>query len=179
VPPCWTALIKPGVKYALEPEWEAKFEPHSYGFRPGRSGHDAIGAIFTIIGKQPKYVLDADIAGCFNTIAHAPLLAKLQTFPSLRRTIRAWLKAGVLEDGVFAPTEAGTPQGGCISPLLANVTLHGMEYAVRGGTPGGTTRQNPSSCATPTTWWYSSPHGRALSRPKAFCSVGWRRWDWN
>ena len=52
------------VKGALEPEWEAKFEPHSYGFRPGRSVHDAIGAIFTIISKQPKYVLDADIAGC-------------------------------------------------------------------------------------------------------------------
>src|SRR5215831_19083251 len=109
------------VKCALEPEWEARFEPHSYGFRPGRSVHDAIGAIFTVIGKQSKYVLDADIAGCFNTIAHAPLLAKLQTFPLLRRTIKAWLKAGVLEDGVFAPTEAGTPQGGCISPLLAKI----------------------------------------------------------
>ena len=121
------------VKGALEPEWEAKFEPHSYGFRPGRSVHDAIGAIFTIISKQPKYVLDADIAGCFNNIAHTPLLAKLQTFPPLRRTIQAWLKAGVLEDGVFAPTEAGTPQGGCISPLLANVALHGMERAVQEG----------------------------------------------
>jgi RNA-directed DNA polymerase len=121
------------VKGALEPEWEAKFEPHSYGFRPGRSVHDAIGAIFTIISKQPKYVLDADIAGCFNNIAHTPLLAKLQTFPPLRRTIQAWLKAGVLEDDVFAPTEAGTPQGGCISPLLANVALHGMEQAVREG----------------------------------------------
>jgi len=121
------------VKSALEPEWEARFEPHSYGFRPGRSVHDAIGAIFNGICHQPKYVLDADIAGCFNTIAHAPLLAKLQTFPFLRRTIKAWLKAGVLEDGVFAPTEAGTPQGGCISPLLANVALHGMERAVQEG----------------------------------------------
>jgi RNA-directed DNA polymerase len=131
------------VKGALEPEWEAKFEPHSYGFRPGRSVHDAIGAIFTVIGKQPKYVLDADIAGCFNTIAHAPLLAKLQTFPSLRRTIKAWLKAGVLEDGVFAPTEAGTPQGGCISPLLANVALHGMEQAVRQGYAQGHSTPKP------------------------------------
>jgi RNA-directed DNA polymerase len=121
------------VKLALEPEWEARFEPHSDGFRPGRSVHDAIGAIFNGICHQPKYVLDADIAGCFNTIAHAPLLAKLQTFPLLRRTIKAWLKAGVLEDGVFAPTAAGTPQGGCISPLLANVALHGMERAVQEG----------------------------------------------
>src|SRR5262249_44153422 len=119
------------VKLALEPEWEAKFEPHSYGFRPGRSVHDAIGAIFTAICKQPKYVLDADIAACFNHIPHTPLLANCQTFLSLRRTIKAWLKAGVLEDGVFAPTEAGTPQGGCLSPLLANVALHGMEHAVQ------------------------------------------------
>src|SRR5262250_3140703 len=95
------------VKLALEPEWEARFEPNSYGFRPGRSVHDAIGAIFNMICKQPKYVRDADIAGCFNSIAHAPLLAKLQTFPALRRAIKAWLKAGVLEAGVFAPTEAG------------------------------------------------------------------------
>jgi RNA-directed DNA polymerase len=121
------------VKSALEPEWEAKFESHSYGFRPGRSAHDAIEALFAVICKQPKYVLDADIAGCFNSIAHAPLLAKLQTFPSLRRTMKAGLTAGVLEDGVLAPTEAGTPQGGCISPLLANVALHGMEQAVQEG----------------------------------------------
>ncbi len=121
------------VKLTLEPEWEAKFEPHSYGFRPGRSVHDAIEAIFNGIRFQPKYVLDADIAACFTRIAHAPLLTKLQTIPSVRRTIKAWLQAGVLEDGVFAPTEAGTPQGGCISPLLANVALHGMEQAVQEG----------------------------------------------
>jgi RNA-directed DNA polymerase len=130
-------------KCALEPEWEAKFEPNSYGFRPGRSVHDAIGAIFTMVSKQPKYVLDADIAGCFNTIAHPPLLAKLQTFPSLRRAIKAWLKAGVLEEGVFAPTEAGTPQGGCISPLLANVALHGMEQAVKEGYARGKDTPKP------------------------------------
>jgi RNA-directed DNA polymerase len=130
-------------KLALEPEWEAKFEPNSYGFRPGRSVHDAIGVIFNMICKQPKYVLDADIAGCFNTIAHAPLLAKLQTFPALRRAIKAWLKAGVLEEGVFAPTEAGTPQGGCISPLLANVALHGMEQAVKEGYAPGKDTPKP------------------------------------
>ena len=131
------------VKSALEPEWEAKFELHSYGFRPGRSVHDAIGAIFNGICQQPKYVLDADIAGCFKNIAHAPLLAKLQTFPLLRRTVKAWLNAGVLEDSVFAPTEAGTPQGGCISPLLANVALHGMEQAVQEGYARGHTTPKP------------------------------------
>jgi RNA-directed DNA polymerase len=125
-------------KLALEPEWEARFEPNSYGFRPGRSVHDATAAIFLAIRFQSKYVLDADIAGCFDSIAHAPLLAKLQTFPALHRAIKAWLKAGVLEDGVFAPTTAGTPQGGVISPLLANIALHGMEEAVTAAfTPAG------------------------------------------
>jgi len=117
-------------KLALEPEREARFEPNSYGFRPGRSVHDAIGAIFLAIRFHSKFVLDADIAGRFDSIAHVPLLAKLQTFPAMRRAIKAWLTAGVLEEGVFAPTTAGTPQGGVISPLLANIALHGMEEAV-------------------------------------------------
>jgi RNA-directed DNA polymerase len=120
-------------KLALEPQWEARFEANSYGFRPGRSAHDAIAAIFNIICKQPKYVLDADIANCFNNINHAALLEKLHTSPALRPTIKAWLKAGVLEDQVFAPTEAATPQGATISPLLANVAQHGMEQAVQAG----------------------------------------------
>jgi RNA-directed DNA polymerase len=69
------------VKLALEPEWEAKFEPNSYGFRPGRSCHDAVGAIFLAINKQPRYVLDADIAKCFDRINHKRLLEKLATYP--------------------------------------------------------------------------------------------------
>ncbi len=117
-------------KLALEPEWEAKFEPSSYGFRPGRSAHDAIGVIFQNMCAMPKFVLDADIRKCFDRIAHEPLLAKLQTFPLLRRAIRAWLKAGVLDQGTLFPTEEGTPQGGIISPLLANIALHGMEAVV-------------------------------------------------
>ena len=123
------------VKLALEPEWEARFEANSYGFRPGRSAHDAIAAIFNIISKQPKYVLDADIANCFNNINQTVLLEKLHTYPAMRRVIKAWLKAGVLEEGVFTPTEAGTPQGGPLSPLLANVALHGMEQAIQAEYP--------------------------------------------
>lgn len=103
------------VKLALEPEWEAKFEPNSYGFRPGRSAHDAIGAIFIAINKQPKYVLDADIAQCFDRIDHDALLQKLATGPMLTRPIKKWLKAGVLDHGVFTETEAGTPQGGIVT----------------------------------------------------------------
>lgn len=115
------------VKLALEPEWEARFEPNSYGFRPGRSCHDAIEAIFGAIKNKRAFVLDADISGCFDNIDHAALLEKLNTFPRLRRAVKGWLEAGVLEGDVFHETRSGTPQGGVISPLLANVALHGLE----------------------------------------------------
>lgn len=116
---------------ALEPEWEARFEPRSYGFRPGCGCHDAIEAIYRV-ARGPlvkrRWVLDADLAAAFDRIDHQRLLASLGTFPS-REMVRAWLKAGVIESGKFAPTEAGIPQGGVISPLLLNIALHGMEEA--------------------------------------------------
>jgi len=115
------------VKMAIEPEWEAVFEPNSYGFRPGRSCQDAIAAIFNHIKSKAKFVLDADIKGCFDNIDQQALLKKLNTYTALRQVIKSWLKAGVLDKHVFAPTEDGTPQGGVISPLLANIALHGME----------------------------------------------------
>jgi RNA-directed DNA polymerase len=123
------------VLLALEPEWEARFEPNSYGFRPGRSCHDAIEAIFGSIKQLPKYVLDADIAKCFDRIDHEALLDKLNTFARLRRSINGWLKAGVLEGEHLFPTEQGTPQGGVLSPLLANVALHGLERVVQDAFP--------------------------------------------
>ena len=123
------------VKLALEPEWEARFEPNSYGFRPGRSCHDAVAAIFQSIKQCPKYVLDADIAKCFDRINHRALLDKLNTFPRLRRLIKGWLRARVLDGDQLFPTERGTPQGGVISPLLANVALHGMEEMIQKAFP--------------------------------------------
>ena len=117
-------------KAALEPQWEAKFEANSYGFRPGRGAHDAIDAIFSAICGKSKYVLDADIKGCFDNINHQALLENLCTYPAMRRLIKGWLKAGVMEAVDFTPTETGTPQGGVISPLLANIALYGMEEAV-------------------------------------------------
>jgi RNA-directed DNA polymerase len=119
------------VKLALEPEWEAKFEPNSYGFRPGRSCHDAIGAIYLSIRQKAKYVLDADIAKCFDRIDHKALLSKIHTYPTLSRQIKVWLKAGYCVDRKLFPTNDGTPQGGVISPLLANIALHGMEERVK------------------------------------------------
>ena len=119
------------IKLALEAEWEARFEPNSFGFRPGRSSHDAIEAIHTVIAQKAKYVLDADIAKCFDRINHNALLKKLNTFPTLRRLIKMWLKAGVMDGGKMFPTDEGTPQGGVISPLLANIALHGLENRLK------------------------------------------------
>ncbi|BAZ36735.1 reverse transcriptase [Calothrix sp. NIES-4101] len=123
---------------ALEPEWEARFEPNSYGFRAGRSCHDAIEAIFNCIRYKPKFVLDADIASCFDRIDHSALLKKLSTSPTIRRQIRAWLKAGVIDGKQLFPTSEGTPQGGTNSPLLANIALHGMENRIKQAFPKGT-----------------------------------------
>lgn len=115
------------VKIVLEPEWEAKFESNSFGFRPGRSTHDAIEAIFSSINRKAKWVLDADISKCFDMLNHEYLLRKLNTSPTLARVIKAWLKAGWIFQGKQEESNFGTPQGGVISPLLANVALHGME----------------------------------------------------
>jgi RNA-directed DNA polymerase len=119
------------VKNALEPEWEARFEPRSYGFRPGRSCQDAAQSLhFTLKGKSRReWILDADLTAAFDKIGHSYLLSQLGPFPA-RDMIRQWLKAGVFEAGKgFAPTEEGTPQGGIISPVLLNVALHGLEQA--------------------------------------------------
>jgi RNA-directed DNA polymerase len=117
-------------KLALEPQWEARFEPNSYGFRPGRSCHDAIEAIFINIHQKAKYVLDADIKGAFDHINHDALLRKIDTYPAMKQAIKAWLKAGIIDNGVFDETKSGTPQGGVVSPLLMNIALHGMETAL-------------------------------------------------
>jgi RNA-directed DNA polymerase len=120
------------VHHALEPEWEARFEPRSYGFRPGRSCQDAIEILYnTLRGKKSKrvWIVDADLKAAFDKIDHVQLLSMLGSFPD-RDMIAAWLKAGVIEQGKgFAPTEEGTPQGGIVSPLLMNVALHGLEEA--------------------------------------------------
>ncbi|WP_264707652.1 group II intron reverse transcriptase/maturase [Wolbachia endosymbiont (group A) of Acrocera orbiculus] len=115
------------VKMALEPEWEAKFEPNTYGFRPGRSCHDAIEAIFQALSRKTAFILDADISGCFDNINHNKLLEKLNTTPTLKKILRGWLKAGVMENRIYKPTESGTIQGGTISPLLACIALNGLE----------------------------------------------------
>ena len=119
------------VKNALEPAWEAKFEGMSYGFRPGRSCHDAIAKIYELArpNKTKKWIFDADIRGAFDNISHDYLLKVIGPVPG-KELIKQWLKAGYVEQEVFHTTEQGTPQGGVVSPLLANIALHGMEEAI-------------------------------------------------
>ena len=116
---------------ALEPEWEARFESKSYGFRPGRGCHDAIVAIHTTSSRTDAkrlWVLDADLKAAFDRLDHDHICKSLGRFPG-RGPVGQWLKAGVVEDSRFTPTHEGAPQGGVISPLLMNVALHGMEAA--------------------------------------------------
>jgi RNA-directed DNA polymerase len=131
IPPIADRAQQNRVRNALEPQWEARFEARSYGFRPGRGCHDAIEAVFqTASGKGATrlWCLDFDLEAAFDHIDHDHLLSLLAGFPGLG-LVRKWLKAGVAGNGVLSPTEEGTPQGGGISPVLLNVALHGMEEA--------------------------------------------------
>lgn len=129
------------VKNALEPQWEAQFEDTSYGFRPARGAHDALQRVWLSVARQNKklWVLDADIEGCFNNISHSCILDNIKDFP-YHNIISHWLKAGYImfpskfddaaPEVMDTDTGKGTPQGGIISPLLANIALHGMEQAL-------------------------------------------------
>ena len=97
IPTVKDRIMQALIKMALEPQWEARFEATSYGFRPGRSAHDAIEAIFNHVRYVPKYVLDADIAKCFDNIDHQKLLNKLDCPSFMRQTIKQWLKAGIID----------------------------------------------------------------------------------
>ena len=129
IPTMYDRAAQALIKLALESQWEACFEANSYGFRPGRGAQDAIEAIFKAIERKPKYVLDADIEKCFDQINHEQLLAKLHAIQPIMRLVCAWLKAGIVDGGEILFPEAGTPQGGVVSPLLANVALHGLEMS--------------------------------------------------
>ena len=117
---------------ALEPVAETTSDPNSYGFRRNRACRDAAEQLFLNLAKKtaPEWVLDADIAGCFDNISHEWLIANI---PMDKKILGSWLKTGFVENQQWFPTEAGTPQGGIISPTLANMTLNGMEKAVKDG----------------------------------------------
>ena len=118
----------------LEPVAETLADPNSYGFRPKRSSADAIGQCFITLAKRrsPRWVLDADIKACFDRLSHDWLLAHI---PMDKHLLRLWLQAGVIDKQIFYDTEQGTPQGGIISPTLANMALNGLEQAVARAVP--------------------------------------------
>lgn len=128
IPTLEDKILQRAVAMVLEAIYEQDFKPDSYGFRPGRSAHDGLQALWDgLMDWGGGIIIDADIADFFGTLDHAHLRAFLDqrmTDGVLRRVIHKWLKAGVMEGGAVTYPESGTPQGGVISPLLANIYLH-------------------------------------------------------
>ena len=131
IPTIKDRIMQTIVKNALEPEWEARFEATSFGFRPGKSTMDAITQIRRVLraNSTSPWILDADISKCFDNINHEPILQRVPVFKSI---INRWLKTKVISLGQWMITSKGTPQGGIISPLLANIALDGMDRLFNG-----------------------------------------------
>src|SRR3954453_15341750 len=128
-------VVMTAAKLVLEPIFEAQFTEASYGFRPKRSAIDACEAVRVAANQRREWVFEADIRDCFGTIDHEALMVQVARHVvdrSMLKLIRAWLRMGVLENGVTAPTGAGAPQGSPISPLLANVAMHVLDEAWQG-----------------------------------------------
>jgi RNA-directed DNA polymerase len=121
-------IVQQAVVRVLNEIYEGDFRGFSYGFRPGRGQHMALDALYVAIKrKRVNWILDLDLRSFFDNISHEKLVQLVEkriADPRVLRLIQKWLKAGVLEDGVWSETEAGTPQGAVISPLLSNVYLH-------------------------------------------------------
>ena len=120
-------IVQQAVRWLLEPIYEAEFVGFSYGFRPNRSAHDALDALYTALLKRVDWVLDADIRAFFDTISHGWMQKFIEHRIGDRRLVRLlmkWMKAGVMKDGELHEVKEGTPQGGIISPLIANIYLH-------------------------------------------------------
>ncbi len=115
------------IRLVLEPQWEARFEATSYGFRPARRTHDALERIFfNVRSGKWTYVFEGDFKACFDTLDHNFILNQIKGFPYIK-TVERFLKAGYIDNEQYYPTEKGTPQGGLLSPLLANIALTGLD----------------------------------------------------
>jgi hypothetical protein len=163
------------VRNALEPEWEARFESRSYGFRPGRSCADAIGALYNALKgsrTQRVWILDADLSAAFDKIDHARLLENLGSFPA-RDQIRGWLKTGVVEEGMLIRTEEGTPQGGVTTPPTQWATSSSMRFwrSVGWNSPAGRGTADMSSATLEVRLFAGVPEA-PIPPSDAGCGVG-------
>jgi len=126
IPTVLDRFIQQAVMQVLQRRWDRTFSDHSYGFRPGRSAHQAVEAAQKFIAAGYRWVVDLDLEKFFDRVNHDKLMARIETRVGDRRLlklIRAFLKAGVLEGGLVSPVDEGTPQGGPLSPLLSNIVL--------------------------------------------------------
>ncbi len=132
IPPVRDRIVQAAVKIVLEPVFEADFLPCSFGFRPGRSPHDALQVLIDESWRGRRWVVETDIASCFSAIPHEKLMEAVEERvcdQSVLKLLRAMLRAGVMEDGQVRRTAAGTPQGGVFSPVMCNVYLHRLDRA--------------------------------------------------
>lgn len=126
IPTVLDRMIQQAKQQVLSPIFEETFSAHSYGFRPGRSAHEAVKAARDYIEEGYRYVVDVDLEKFFDKVSHDRLMARMRETVKDKRVLRlvnAYLKAGVMADGVQTTTEKGTPQGGPLSPLLSNIVL--------------------------------------------------------
>ena len=130
IPTVLDRFIQQAVMQALQERWDRTFSEHSYGFRPGRSAHQAVAQAQRYIAEGHRWVVDIDLEKFFDRVNHDKLMgrvAKRVEDKRLLKLIRAFLNAGVMEDGLVSPTEEGTPQGGPLSPLLSNLVLDELD----------------------------------------------------
>jgi RNA-directed DNA polymerase len=132
IPSVRDRIVQAAAKIVLEPVFEADFLPASFGFRPGRSAHDALHVLIDECARGRRWVVETDIASCFSAIPHEGLMEAVEERicdQPVLKLLRAMLRAGVMEDGQVRRTAAGTPQGGVVSPVMCNVYLHRLDRA--------------------------------------------------
>lgn len=130
IPTALDRFIQQAVLQVLQKRWDPTFSPHSYGFRPRRSAHQAVAAAQGFIAEGYRFVVDLDLEKFFDRVNHDILMGRIArriSDPRLLRLIRAFLNAGVMEHGLVSPTDEGTPQGGPLSPLLSNIVLDDLD----------------------------------------------------